>query len=71
MYQSIPSLTIPPAGPRGVFLNGLIPQPPGTKKQQEPYPWGKKIILKLHPRGKSFQKLRENNKNWDRNYGKQ
>ena len=40
------------------------------KNSKNPTPAAKKIILKLHPRGKYFQKLREN-KNWDRNYGKQ
>ena len=71
MYQSIPSLTISPVGPRGVLLNGLIPQPRAQRNSKNPTPGAKKIILKLHPRGKYFQKLRDNNKSWDRNYGKQ
>ena len=61
MYQSIPSLTIPLANPQGIFLEGLIPHPPGTKKVRNPYPWGRKIILKLHPRGHYFQKSSKKN----------
>ena len=45
MYQSIPSLTIPLSGqtPWGVFerVNSR-----GTKKVQNPDPWGRKIVIK-------------------------
>ena len=50
MYQSIPSLTIPPpANPCGIFLKGRIP----TLGYKEP--WGRKIVKKPHPRGNYFQ----------------
>ena len=47
MYQSIPSLTIPP----GKFFDGRIPHPPGKKGVQNPHPRAYKNELKPHPRG--------------------
>ena len=55
MYQSIPSLTIPPPHPGKDpenFWKGQIPHPPhppGTKKVRNPHPWGRKIVLKPTP----------------------
>ena len=46
MYQSIPSLTIPP----GNFFDGRIPHPLG-KKSSNPHPRAYKNELKPHPRG--------------------
>ena len=72
MYQSIPSLTIPPGKPPGKFLKGQNSHPPGTKKVQNPDPWGGKIVLKPHPRYNYFQKSsKENHKTLDRNYEEQ
>ena len=56
MYQSIPSLTIPPGQPSGKFLKGRIPHPPGTGKAQNPDPRGRKIALNPHPWGNYFRK---------------
>ena len=50
MYQSIPSLTIPPrAKPLGKFLMGEFPTP-GQKGVQNPHPRAYKNELKPHPR---------------------
>ena len=69
MYQSIPSRTIPPGKPPGNFLKGRIPHPPGTKKvRNHPDPWGRKIVLKPHPRGNYFQKSSKKHKTLDINY---
>ena len=46
MYQSIPSVTILWATPRGIFMKGQMPHPLGTKKVRNPDPWGRKIVLK-------------------------
>ena len=51
MYQSNPSLTIPPwAKPPGNSFDGRIPNPPGKKKAQNPDPRAYKNELKPHPR---------------------
>ena len=47
MYQSIPSLTIPP----GNFFDGRIPHSPGKKRVENPHPRAYKNELKRHPRG--------------------
>ena len=49
MYQSIPSLTIPP--PPGNFSDELIPHPPGKNGVQNPHPRAYKNELKPHLRG--------------------
>ena len=48
MYQSIPSLTIPPPGN---FFDGRIPHSLGKRKVQNPYPQAFKNELKPHLRG--------------------
>ena len=52
MYQSIPSLTIPPpwAKPLGNFFDGRIPHP-RAKRVQNPHPRAYKKELKPHPQG--------------------
>ena len=55
MYQSIPSLIILLGKPRGIFWQGEFPTP-GHKESANPDPWGRKIVLKPHPRGNYFQK---------------
>ena len=50
MYQSIPSLTIPP----GNFFDGRIPHPPGKKEFKTPTPRAYKNELKPTPRGIFF-----------------
>ena len=51
MYQSIPSLTIPPGqNPRAIFLMGEFPTP-GQKGVQNPHPRAYKNELKPHPGG--------------------
>ena len=40
MYQSIPSMTIPPGKPPGNFLKGRISHPRTQKKMRNPDPWG-------------------------------
>ena len=47
MYQSIPSLTIPP----GNFFDGRIPHPPDKKEFKTPTSRDYKNELKPHPRG--------------------
>ena len=47
MYQSIPSLTIPP----GNFFDGRIPHPPAKKELKTPTPRAYKNELKPQPRG--------------------
>ena len=47
MYQSIPSLTIPP----GNFFAGRIPHTPGKKEFKTPTPRAYKNELKPQPRG--------------------
>ena len=47
MYQSIPSLTIPP----GNFFDGRIPHPRPKKGVQNPHPRAYKNELKPHPQG--------------------
>ena len=49
MYQSIPSLTIPPGKPPGNFLIGEF-LTPGQKSVQNPHPRAYKNELKPHPR---------------------
>ena len=71
MYQSIPNLTIPPGKPRGTFLKGRIPHPPGTNKVRNPDPCGRNIVLKPHPGAMSFKDPAQKHKTWDRNYEKQ
>ena len=52
MYQSIPSLTIPPwAKPQGNFFDGRIPHPPGKKEFKTPTPRAYENELKPHPQG--------------------
>ena len=58
MYQSIPSLTIPRAHPRGIFLKGRIPH----KESAKPRPWGRKIVLKLHSQSNYFRKFSKKTK---------
>ena len=48
MYQSIPSLIIPPGKTLGQFFDGRIPHPLGEKKVQNP---AYKNELKSHPWG--------------------
>ena len=43
------------ANPQGMFLKGRIPHSTGTKEVQNSDPWGRKIVLKPHPRGNYFQ----------------
>ena len=69
MHQSIPSLTIDPPG---TFLKGRISHPSGIKKVRNPDPWGRKLVLKPHPRNNYFHKSSKlNHKTKYRNYGKQ
>ena len=71
MYQSIPSLTIPPrAKPRGNFFDGRISHPPGKKGVQNPHPRAYKNELKPHP-GAFFSIIQyKNMKKLDRNHVK-
>ena len=51
MYQSIPSLTIPPlAKPPGNFLMGEFPTP-GQKRSSKPHPQAYKNEIKPHTLG--------------------
>ena len=52
MYQPIPSLIIPLANTWRIL-----------KKVRNPEPWGRKIVLKPHPRGNYFQISSKNNMN--------
>ena len=58
MCQSIPNLTIPP----GIFLKERINHSPGKKKVRKLDPWGRKIVLKPHPRGNYFKKFSKKTK---------
>ena len=55
MYQSIPSLTILPGKPLGNLFERVNPHPSGTKKVRNSEPWGRKIVLKPHPRINYFE----------------
>ena len=57
MYQSIPSLTIPP----GNFLMGEYPTPRARKKSKASTPWAYKNELKPHPRGAFFSIIHSKN----------
>ena len=60
MYQSIPSLTIPPtANPQGSFLKGRIPHP-RHKESAKNRPLGQKGRAKTHPRGNYFKNPAKN-----------
>ena len=61
MYQSIPSLTIPPGKPLGNFLKGRIPTPRAQRKCETPNP-GAENRAKTLPRGNYFQISSEKNK---------
>ena len=47
----------PPGNHQGHFLNGQNPHSRRTKKVRNPDPWGRKVVLKPHPRGNYFQNL--------------
>ena len=52
MYQSIPSLTMPPGqNPRAIFLMGEFPTPREKKEFKTPTPRTYENELKPHPRG--------------------
>ena len=56
MYQSVPSLTIPQANPRGSFCKGEFPTPGAQRMCETPTPGAGQIVLKPHPGGNHFQK---------------
>ena len=62
MYQSIPSLTIPPpqANPQGISFERVKSPPPGTKEVWIPDPQSRKIMLKPHDQNNYFQKSTKN-----------
>ena len=52
MYQSIPSLIIPPGqNPRAIFLMGEFPTPGKKRSSKPPPPRAYENELKPHPRG--------------------
>ena len=51
MYQSIPSLTIPPGKPKANF--------PQRKKVRNSDPWGRKIAPKTPPLGQLLSKIQQ------------
>ena len=59
MYQSIPSLTIPP----GNFLKGRIPHPQSARKVRNPRYPGKKNCAKTQPPGQLFSKIQQKTQN--------
>ena len=66
------SVNSKPDDPPGeFFLKGRIPHPSFTKKMRNPDPWGRKIVLKPHPRAIISKNPAEKNKTGDRNYEKQ
>ena len=63
MYQSIPSLTIPPPQTPGNFFeraNAPLPLPlPGHKESAKPRPLGQKNHAKTPPPGQLFSKIQQ------------
>ena len=66
MYQSIPSLTIPP----GNFLMGEFSNPRAKRKFKTPTPRAYRNELKPHPGAFSSIIHYKNMKKWDRNHVK-
>ena len=61
MYQSIPSLTIPPqAYPQGIFWKGEFPTP-RHKEIAKPRPLGQIIRAETPPLGQLFSNIQQKN----------
>ena len=63
MYQSIPSLTIPPGKTLAIFFERANPPPLGHKESAKLRTLGKKTRAKTPPPGQLFSNIQQNNMN--------